>query len=86
MVGNIDIYESIQETYSIVTSNCNEKTNELANNYVQNTLDTSKKKSNSKLNFLSELKEIRKSYVNYIIVGQLNLNSLRNKSRLVGYK
>ena len=79
MVGNIDINESIQETHSIVTSNCNKKTNELANNYIQNTLDTSKKESNSKLNFLSELKEMRKSYVKNIIVGQLNINSLRNK-------
>ena len=79
MVGNIDINESIQETHSIVTSNSNKKTNELANNYVQNTLDISKKESNSKLNFLSELKEMRKSYVKNIIVGQLNINSLRNK-------
>ena len=79
MVGNIDINESIQETHSIVTSNCNKKTNELANNYIQNTLDTSKKESNSKLNFLSELKEMRKSYVKNTIVGQLNINSLRNK-------
>ena len=63
MVGNIDINESIQETPSIVTSNCNKKTNELANNYIQNTLDTSKKESNSKLNFLSKLKGMRKSYV-----------------------
>ena len=60
MVGNIDINESIQEIHSIITSNCNKKTNELANNYIQN---TSKKESNSKLNFLSELKEMRKSYV-----------------------
>ena len=79
MVGNIDINESIQETHSIVTSNCNKKTNELANNYIQNTLDTSKKESNSKLNFLSELKEMRRSYVKNRIVGQLNINSLRNK-------
>ena len=43
MVGSIDINESIQETHSIVTSNCNKKTNELANNYIKNTLDTSKK-------------------------------------------
>ena len=79
MVGNIDINESIQEIHSIITSNCNKKTNELANNYIQNTLDTSKKESNSKLSFLSELKEMRKSYVKNIIVGQLNINSLRNK-------
>ena len=37
IVGNIDINESIQETHSIVTSNCNKKTNELANNYILNT-------------------------------------------------
>ena len=79
MVGNSDINKSIQETRSIITSNCNKKTNELANNYIQNTLDTSKKELNSKVNFLSELKEIRKSYVKNIIVGQLN-------SRLAGYK
>ena len=79
MVGNTDINESIQETHSIVTSNSNKKTNELANNYIQNTLDTSKKESNSKVNFLSELKEMRKSYVENIIVDQLNINSLRNK-------
>ena len=63
----------------IVTSNCNKKTNELDNNYIQNTLDTSKKESDSKLNFLSELKEMRKSYVKNLIVGQLNINFLRNK-------
>ena len=60
-VGNIDINESIQETDSIVTSNCNKKTNGFANNYVQNTLEISGKESNRNLNFLSELKEIRKS-------------------------
>ena len=76
MIGNIDINESIQETHSIVTSNCNKKTDELVNNYVQNTLDTPKKESNSKINFLSEM---RKSYGENIIVGQLNINSLRNK-------
>ena len=78
MVGNIDINESIEETHSIVTSNCNKKTNELASNYIQNT-DTSKKESNSKLNFLSEVKEMRKGYIKNVIVGQLNINSLRIK-------
>ena len=53
MVGNIDIKVSLQ----VIAI---KKTNELANNYIQN---TSKKESNSKLHFLSELKEMRKSYV-----------------------
>ena len=48
-MGNIDINERIQETHSIVTSNYNKRTNELANNYVQNTLDISEKESNRKL-------------------------------------
>ena len=43
MVGNIDINESIQETHSIVTSNCNKKTDELVNSYIQNTLDNSER-------------------------------------------
>ena len=63
IVGNIDINESIQETHCIITSNCNKRTNELANSYVQNTLDISEKESNRKLNSLSELKEMRKSCV-----------------------
>ena len=57
----------------------NGNANELANKCVENALDTSEKESNRKLNFLSELKEMRKSYVKNIIVGQLNINYLRNK-------
>ena len=43
MSVNIDVKESIQETHSVVTSNCNKKTDELAYNYIQNTLDAPKK-------------------------------------------
>lgn len=57
--------ESIQETHFTVTSNCNKKTNELANNYVHGKFDISGKKKKKNLNFLSELREIRKSYVKY---------------------
>ena len=39
----MDIIESILKTHSIVTSNFNKKTNELANIYVQNILDISEK-------------------------------------------
>ena len=72
MLVNIDINESIQETHSIITSNCNKKLMSLP-------ITIFKKKLNGKLNFLSELKEMRKSYVKNIIVGQFKINSLRNK-------
>ena len=39
----------------------------------------STKRTNKKLNFLSEMKETRKSYEKNLIVGQLNMHSLRNK-------
>ena len=70
--------ESIQETHFTITNNCNKKTNGLANNYVYGKLDISEKEKNRNLNFLTELREMRKSYVKNIIVGQLNINSLRS--------
>ena len=71
--------ERIQEAHSTVTSNFSKKTNELANNYGQSTLDISWKETRRNFIFLSELEEMNKSYVKNIVVGQLNINSLRNK-------
>ena len=76
---NIDMNKNIHKTQATFMSNCNKKTNELANNYVQKILNISRKETNRKLNFLSELKEIKKSYVKNIVGCHLNVNSFKNK-------
>ena len=52
-------------------------TYELANNYVQNKIGNSGKEQNGKLSFFRELRQMRKSCVKNVIVGQLNANSYK---------
>ena len=83
-------YSNCQRFYQFFSGNTgyrykyfNKKTNELANNYGQNSLDIFWKETKGNFSFLSELKEMIKSYVTNIIVGQLIINSLRNKFSFV---
>ena len=70
--------ESIQETHFNGSNICNKKANGPTINYVHGKFDISGKEKNRNLNFLSELREMRKIYVINTIVGQLNINSLRS--------
>ena len=78
-IDNTDVNESIREAHCIVVSHCNKKSNEFANNFIQNTLHVSGKETNRNLNFLSELKKMLKNYEKNITVDQININFLRNK-------
>ena len=73
--GNSAFGANLAERRSIITrNNCNKKY-ELANSYVQY-IRHLWKEPNRNLNFLSAPKEMKKSYVKNIIVGQLNINSI----------
>ena len=73
--GNSAFGANLAERHSIITrNNCNKKY-ELANSYVQYIRHLWKEPKRN-LNFLSAPKEMKKSYVKNIIVGQLNINSI----------
>ena len=44
---------------------------------MQNKIDNSEKEQNGKLSFFRELRQMRKSCVKNVIVGQLNVNSCK---------